>query len=84
MVAVFWSLERIHMIGGLPTGERFNSQHFGQNGLYGRDASLHPEGMAKPILIHMDISSRHRSKETLSYMKALIFVRYHTLHSHRT
>jgi transposase len=69
MVTIFWPPEWIHMMDMLPKGERFNSQHFEQNVLYGICANLSPAGMAKPILIRTDNAPPHRSKETLTYMK---------------
>jgi transposase len=61
------------MIDKLPKGEGFNSQYFGQNALDGLDANLRPGVMGKPILIHMNNASPHRSKETLTSMKDFNF-----------
>jgi hypothetical protein len=70
---IFCSLAWIHMNSKLPKGEWLNSHYFGQSVLYGVDANLRPAGTAKPILIHMDKPSPHRSKEMLTYMKDFIF-----------
>jgi hypothetical protein len=73
ILTIFWSPKAIHLIDAFPKGGRLPSNYFGQNILSGLHVNLPPTGTVRPILIHMDNASPHRSKETFTGMNEFNF-----------
>jgi hypothetical protein len=73
MFAIFWSATGIDLIEAIPKGMHFNSTYIAQNILDEFHANLSGTRTARPILVHIDNASPHRSRETWTYLKEFDF-----------